>query len=92
LALDFRRYNPEYTKGKIPGKHFLKIKFLNKGIDLLPLGRMLRSKTLTKLVQTHFVHHDPPTIGYKYTNTIASKVFNYNQVISEVDIRLLVVV
>ena len=57
--------------------HFIKLDFINKGIDVVNLPSILRSKSVTETVPTYFKEKEPP---YTYTKTIASKIFNFSSV------------
>ena len=58
--------------------HFIKLDFINKGIDAVNLPSILRSKSVTETVPTYFKEKEPPIILYTYTKTIAKKIFNFS--------------
>ena len=58
--------------------HFIKLDFINKGIDVVNLPSILRSKSITETVPTYFKVKEPPIISYTYTKTIVSKIFNFS--------------
>ena len=62
---------------------FLKLKFANKGIDTLNIGNILNHKEVTKHIPAYFKCQATPKISYTYTNSVASKVFNYKQSIRD---------
>ena len=66
-------------------KHFIKLDFINKGIDAVNLPSILRSKSVTETVPTYFKEKEPPVISYTYTKTIASKIFNFSSTLSDLD-------
>ena len=43
-------------------KHFIKLDFINKGIDAVNLPSVLRSKSVTETVPTYFKEKEPPII------------------------------
>ena len=51
-------------------KHFLKVKFHNKGIEMINLSGILRSRQVKSTIPVFFEHKEPPTVSYKYTKTI----------------------
>ena len=61
--------------------HFIKLDFINKGIDAVNLPSILRSKSITETVPTYL----PPIISYTYTKTIASKIFNFSSTLLDLD-------
>ena len=66
-----------------PKTHFIKLDFINKGIDAVNLPSILRSKPVTETVPTYFKEKEPPIISYTYTKTIASKIFNFSSTLSD---------
>ena len=65
--------------------HFIKLGFINKGIDAVNLPSILRSRSVTETVPTYFKEKEPPIISYTYTKTIASKIFNFSSTLSDLD-------
>ena len=63
--------------------HFIRLDFINKGIDAVNLPSILRSKSVTETVPTYFKEKEPPIISYTYTKTIASKIFNFSSILSD---------
>ena len=57
-------------------KHFMKIKFLHKGIDAINLPQLLRSQFVMDRIPAYFKDKEPPIISYQYTNIVANKLFN----------------
>ena len=67
-------------------KHFMKIKFLHKGIDAINLPQLLRSQSVMDKIPSYFKDKEPPIISYQYTNTVANKLFNFSSTLSNLDI------
>ena len=65
--------------------HFIKLNFVNKGIDAINLPSILRSKPVIETVPTYFEEKESPVISYTYTKTIASKIFNFPSTLSDLD-------
>ena len=65
---------------------FLKLKFKNKGIDALNISNVLNHKKVQSCVPPYFKLKTTPCISYTYTQNIASKLFNYKQVLQCLDI------
>ena len=65
--------------------HFIKLDFINKGIDAVNLPSVLRSKSVIETVPTYFEEKEPPIISYTYTKTIASKIFNFSSTLLDLD-------
>ena len=51
-------------------KHFMKIKFLHKGIDAINLPQLLRSQSVMDKIPAYFKDKEPPIISYQYTNML----------------------
>ena len=58
--------------------HFIKLNFIDKGIDAVNLPSILRSKSVIETVPTYFKEKEPPIISYTNTKTIASKLFKFS--------------
>ena len=67
-------------------KHFLKVKFHNKGIEMINLSGTLRSRRVKDTIPVFFEHRDPPTVSYKYTKTIGPSVFNFKKVTENINL------
>ena len=64
----------------------IKIYYHNKGIDKIKLNNILRNKLVNSKVPLYYKYKEPPFISYKYTHNISKKVFNYNKVLSDVNL------
>ena len=73
------RNDPLSTDAKT---HFIKLDFINKGIDAKNLPSILSSRSVT---ETYFREKEPPIISYTYTKTITSKIFNFSSTLSDLD-------
>ena len=65
--------------------HFIKLDFIDKGIDAVNLPSILRSKSVTETVPTYFKEKESPIISYTYTKTIASQTFNFSSTLLDLD-------
>ena len=82
----YRLFRPVRSDQSTDAKtHFIKLDFINKGIDAVNLPSILRSKSVTETVPTYFKEKEPPIISYTYTKTIASKIFNFSSTLSDLD-------
>ena len=83
----YRLFKP--VKSDVPAekpKHFMKVKFLHKGIDAINLPQLLRSQSVMDKIPAYFKDKEPPIISYQYTNTVANKLFNFSSTLSNLDI------
>jgi len=62
-------------------KNFLHIEFANKGIDSLNLSNILHHSKVKNKIPAYFDLKKPPSLSYRYTKPIATKLFNYKQVL-----------
>lgn len=69
-----------------PKTQFIKIKFVNKGLDLLNISNIFRDHRVTSKIPQYFENLDPPLICYQYKKPIRNIVFNYNKVTSDPDV------
>ena len=65
-------------------RSYLKIFFHNKDIDMINLPTILHSKTVTASIPK-YLDGTPPIVSYTYPRTIASRIFNFKEVIKELN-------
>ena len=68
-------------------RHFIKIQFVNKGIEFINLPSMFKDKSVISSIPTYFENKESPIICYKLNTPIRSTVFNYNNLVTELDIE-----
>ena len=84
---NFRLFRP--VRSDVPAenpKHFMKIKFFNKAVDAINLPALLRSTSVTNKIPVYFRDKEPPIVSYKYTSTVASKLFNFSPALSNLSV------
>ena len=69
-----------------PPRNVIKIRFRNKAIDAINLPAILRSKSVAERIPVYLRNKEPPITSYEYTDTIASKLFNFASALSNLDI------
>ena len=64
-------------------RHFIKIPFINKGMEFIDLPSTFRDKSVQSAVPNYFKNCEVPIICYKYNKPIRSAihVFNFNKVL-----------
>ena len=76
-------------------RHFIKIPFINKGIDFIDLPSIFRDNTVESSIPDYFANKEPPiicykyncsNICYKYNKPIKSTIFNFNKLVAYLDI------
>ena len=68
-------------------RHFIKIPFINKGIEFIDLPSIFKDRSVTSSIPTYFQISEPPIICYKYYKPIRNTVFNFNKLVSDLDIH-----
>ena len=68
-------------------RHFIKVQFVNKGIEFINLPSILKDTTVISPISTYFENKQSPFICYKYNKPIRSTVLNYNRLVTELDIE-----
>ena len=68
-------------------RHFIKIPFINKGIEFIDLLSIFKDRSVTSSIPAYFQNSEPPIICYKYNKPIRNTVFNFNKPVSDLDIH-----
>ena len=68
-------------------RHFIKIPFINKGMDFIDLPSIFRDKSVQSSIPNHFKNCEVPIICYKYNKPIRGAIFNFNKLVSDLDIE-----
>ena len=68
-------------------RHFIKIPFINKGIEFIDLPSIFKDRSVTSSIPAYFQNSEPPIICYKYDKPIRNTVFNFNKLVSDLDIH-----
>ena len=67
-------------------RHFIKIPFINKGIDFIDLLSIFSDNTVESSIPDYFENKELPNICYKYNKPIRSTIFNFNKLVANLDI------
>ena len=68
-------------------RRFIKIFFINKGIDFIDLRSIFQYKLLIQSIHTYFQNSEPRIICYKYNKPIRNTIFNFNKLVSDLEIH-----
>ena len=83
----FRLFKPvTATQNDSEHRSFLKLKYINKGLDMINLVNILHHKKVVSKIPNYFKDQTIPQISYSYTHCIAPKIFNYKSVLKEIDL------
>ena len=67
-------------------RHFMKLRFINKGIDAVNVSNILHNKNVRSTIPPYFKNQSVPVLSYKYTKTISSKIFNHKKALQCFDV------
>ena len=67
-------------------RHFIKIPFINKGIDSIDLPSIFQDTSVTSSIPHYFQNSELPIFCYKYNKPIRNIIFNFNKLVSDLDI------
>ena len=71
---------------KVQKPLLLKLKFINKGFDLLNISNIFRDYNVQSKIPQYFEYLEPPLICYKYKKPIRNLIFNYYNVTTDTSI------
>ena len=66
-------------------RHFIKIPFINKGIEFIDLPSIFRDNVISA-IPSYFENTESPIICYKYNKPIRNTILNFNELVSDLDI------
>ena len=64
-----------------------KIQFVNKGLEFINLSSIFKDKSVFSSIPSYFENKESPMIFYKYNTPFRSTVFDYNKLVTELDIE-----
>ena len=67
-------------------RHFIKIPFINKGIEFIDLHSIFKDNSVISSIPNYFNNSETPIICYKYNKPIRSTIFNFNKIVIDLDI------
>ena len=77
---------PHIDKESDHVRHFLKLLYINKGIDFIDMPSIFRDTHVVDSIPKYFKNSESPVICYKYKKPIRNIIFNYNKIVSDLDI------
>ena len=72
-------------------RYFIKIHFINKGIDFIDLPSIIQDKSVSQSLPSYFQNAEPPIICYKYNKSIRNTIFNINKLVSHFDLIFMLI-
>ena len=68
-------------------RYFIKIPFINKGIDFIDLPSIFQDRSVTSSIPDYFPNSEPSILFYKYNRSITHTIFYCNKLVSDIDIH-----
>ena len=86
-AIIIQKYAKHYLHPRIQSpeevkRYFLKIAFLNKGIDFIDINSILKDKNVVKHIPPYFENKETPAICYSYKKPHRNFFLNYGKAVS----------
>ena len=69
-------------------RHYIKVSFINRGMDFIDLPSIFRDSLVISSIPTYFQNSETHIICYKYNKPIRSIIFNFNKLVSDLDIDI----
>ena len=66
---------------------FIKIPFINKGIEIIDLPSIFRDNNVISAIPSYFENTESPIICYKYNRPIRNTILNSNNLVSDLDLE-----
>ena len=76
-----------YTQHALRPRHFIEIPFINKGMDFIDLPSIFRDQPVESSTPNYFKNCEVPIICYKYNKPISGAIFNFNKLVTDLDIE-----
>ena len=64
----------------------IKIPFINKGIEFIDLHSIFKDNLVISSIPNYFNNSETPITCYKYNKPIRSTIFNFNKILTDIDI------
>ena len=86
--IESRIYNPPASKTtKTKPTNLIKLHFVNKGMDMINISKIINDKNVKKSLATQFDKTEQISTVYTLTKTIRSKIFNHKEFIKTLDTK-----
>ena len=68
-------------------RHFIKILFIIKGMNFIDLRSIFRDRSVQSSIPNYYKNCEIPIICYKYKKPTRGAIFNFNKLVSDLDIE-----
>ena len=80
-----QHYNSPYIDSEVNHKrHFIKIPFINNGMEFIDLHSILKDTSVISPVRNCFRNTEIPIIYYKYNKAIRTNIFIFNKIVTAI--------
>lgn len=86
IAFCYFKLFPKIDSPNVHKKYFLKIKYIDKGIDFINIASILNDSVVKEKIPGYFENTELPTICYIYKKPSRQYVFNYSKICKDVNI------
>lgn len=86
-AFCHHRLFPIIDKPENHKRHFLKLKYINRGIDFINLSSIFNDSSVYSLIPPYFDNIEQPIISYSYKKPSRNLIFNYTSITTDVNIE-----
>ena len=76
--------SPYIDSGVNHERHFIKIPFINKGMEFIDLHSIFKDNLVISSIPNFFNNSENPIICYKYNKPIKSTIFNFNKIVTDI--------
>ena len=67
-------------------QHFIRIPFINTGIECIVLQSIFKDDLVISSIPNYLNNSEAPIICFKYNKPIRSTIFNFNKIVTEINI------
>ena len=83
----FQHFLGPYIDSEVNHKrHLIKIPFINKGMEFIDLHSIFKDNLVISSIPNYVNNSETPIICYKYNKPIRSTLFNFNKIVTAIDI------
>ena len=83
----FQHFLSLYIDSEVNYKqHFIKFPLINKGREFITLHSIFKDKSVIFYIPSYFNNSETPIICYKYNKLIWSTIFNFNKIVTDMNI------
>ena len=87
MLKDHNVVTPVYIDSEVNHiRHFIKIPFISKGMEFIDLHSIFKDNLVISSIPNYFNNSETTIICYKYNKPIRSIIFNFNKIVTDINI------